>query len=180
MAINVLDTIQNPLTVLRAEADEDTSLIDLTSEGDFAQKPSDAFEILTDESGLNSLVNDAFIMFSGGNAALKIFTWRLFAWLRANGPAQLVASGTGILGSQAVIIQPNGSAATNKFWADTLVVTTFSWPKQVKTTPGGGNNSVAQISLELMGRKYWKMQIEDADGSTGDQAGDISVYWNQK
>lgn len=180
MAINVLDTIQNPLIVLRAEANEEASPINLVSEGDFAQKPSDAFEIRTDGSGLNSLANDAFIMFSGGDAALKTFTWRLFSWLAINGPAQLVAFGTGTLGSQAVIIYPNGSAATNKFWAHTLVVTAFSWPKEVRATPNGGNNSVAMLSLDLMGRKHWKMQIEDADGLTGNEAGDISAYWSRK
>lgn len=176
----VLDTIQKQLTVLRAEANEEASPINLATEGDFAQMPADALEIRTDEAGLNSLVNDAFILFCGGPAALKIFTWRLFAWLAINGPAQLVAYGTGTLGSQAVVIYPNGAAATNKFWADTLVVTTYYWPKEVKATPNGGNNSVATLSLDLMGWKHWKMQIEDADGLTGSEAGDISAYWSQK
>ena len=90
------------------------------------------------------------------------------------------AQRAGRTGSQAVVVYPNGEAAPDKFWLDTLAVTSYSWPKAVKATVGGGNDSVAMLSLFTGGWPYWKMQIEDADGSNGDEAGDVSVWWKRK
>lgn len=164
---------------LRAPANEDASPIDLTSEGDFDQKVNEAIEIKSnDHNVLNA--NDIFIALAAGSAASKTLIWRLFAWAKDNGMAQQVAYGTGETGAQAVVKYPNGEIATDKFWCDTLVVTAYSWLKAIKATIGGGNDSVGMLSLQTFAWTWWFMQIEDADGSTGNEAGDVSVWWRNR
>ena len=66
-----------------------------------------------------------------------------------------MATGTGILGSQAVVKYPHNAApATNKFWADTLVITNEYWMKEIEATAAGGN-SVSKMMLPILclGRK---------------------------
>ena len=164
---------------LRAPADEDASPINLTSEGDFDQMVSGAIEIRGDAGGIVHEEN-IFIALAAGAAADKRLTWRLFNWAKQNGMAQQVGYGTGKTGSQAVVKYPNTVAATNKFWWDELVVSDYSWLTPVEATVGGGNNSVAMISLRILGGTYWFMQIEDADGASGDEAGDVSVWWRRR
>lgn len=166
--------------MLRAAANEDSPVIDLTSEGDFDHKPASAIELKSNDFGLGSLAGDIFIALAAGAAANKTLTWRLFTWAKLNGMIQQVAYGTGRTGSQAVVVYPDKVAAPNKFWLDTLVVTAYSWPLPVKATVGGGNDSLAMLSMQTFGFPFWLMQIEDADGSTGDEAGDVSVWWKRK
>lgn len=165
--------------LLRAAADEDASPINLTSEGDFDQKVSGAIEIKSDAGGIVG-VNNMFIALAAGAAENKTLTWRLFNWAKFNGMAQQVAYGTGKTGSQAVVKYPNAATATNIFWCDDLSVTEYSWPTPVEATVGGENNSVAMLSLRILGSTWWFMQIEDADGATGAEAGDVSVWWKRR
>ncbi|KKN70115.1 hypothetical protein LCGC14_0434400 [marine sediment metagenome] len=189
--MNNLTTLAHGLLIARNEADEDVSLLDLTTEGDYASIPSvlgntgvGVIDLLKDkyDGATEMIVNGIEFMFSGGSAADKTFGWRVLAWKTANGPARLIAVGTGILGTQAVVTYPlipgGGTAlATNKFWADTLVVTARNWPKGIESTDSVGNNSVSSIWVDDAGYRFWKIEITDADGSTGTEAGDISVYF---
>jgi len=187
-----LTTLSQKLRIARNEADEDSTLLDLTSKGDFANKPSvlgdtgvGVIDILADEvvSVFESLssetrVNGIEFIFCGSSAAAKTFGWRLLAWRNLNGPARLFAVGTGELGTQAVVTYPhNGATATNRFWADNLVVTWENWPKDVEATDTGNSNSVASVWLDDCGYRYFKVEITDADGTTGTEAGDIASYW---
>jgi hypothetical protein len=89
-----------------------------------------------------------------------------------------LAVGTGELGTQAVVTYPhNGVTATNKFWADNLVITYENWPKDLEATDTGNSNSVASVWMDDCGYRYWKVEITDADGSTGTEAGNIASYW---
>lgn len=170
------ETTHQSYVVLRAEADEDTA-IDLTSAGDFASKPSLAIWLKPNEFG-SGIENQLIITVIGGDAANDIFSWRLYAWRRANGPAELVAYGTGILGTQAVVKYPHSSAtATNKFWADSFVIIAQYWPKTVTATPIGGN-SVGKLKLDGTGAEWWLLEITDADGATGIEAGDLTGYYS--
>lgn len=164
---------------LRAPANEDASPIDLTTEGDFEQIVSGAIEIKSNDHNVLT-ANDIFIAIAAGPAHSKTLTWRYFAWAKQNGMCQQVAYGTAETGSQAVVKYPNGETATNIFWCDTMVVTAYSWLKAVKATPGGGNDSVGMISLQTFEWPWWFMQIEDADGATGAEAGDVSVWWKRR
>jgi hypothetical protein len=181
--MDVLQTLAHQYFIARNEADEDTDTLDLTSEGDFANRPAESGTFLGAvdvNTGLTSKVpvNGITFAFTGGAAADKTFTWKLFAWKCGNGCARQVAQGTGALGTQAVIRYPhNGVAATDKFWTDTLTVTWWNWYKEVRSTDTTGHNTQAEIWLDACGWRYWYIEIADADGSTGTEAGDVAAYY---
>lgn len=128
------------------------------------------------ESVTEMKANGIEFSFCGGSAAGKTFGWRILSW-RVRGPARLLAVGTGELGTQAVGIYPhNTSTATDKFWADNLVITWYNWPKRVKATDTGNSNSEASIWFDDCGRRYFKIEITDASG-VGAEAGNIAAYW---
>ncbi len=190
--MNTLGTISHKMNVARLEANEDASPLDLTTAGDFASKPTgtlDLFErsVFTTDKQITPVKaelvpNGIEFNFSGGSAAGKTFTWKLYAWRNENGPAKYGATGTGELGTQAVVKYPhNGLTATNKFWADKIIVTWHNWPKEIESTDEDGNsNSVGSLWMDDAGYRYWFFEIADADGSTGTEAGDVAVwfgYW---
>ena len=171
----VTSTYQSPLAVLRAEADEDAATLaaclDLTTLGNFANKPTTAVSLHS--SAPVSYANGIEIYFCGGTAADETFSWALYLWRSTNGPARLVAYGTGTLGTQAVIIYPQGGAATNKFWADTLTVT---WTCMNFSVSTGAVNSVATLQGDARGYQYVDVKIYNANDA-GAEAGDITAYY---
>ena len=177
------ETYHAPYTLLRAEADEDpnttigSTLVDLTAGGDFASMPANAAR-LGSSSGPNNAVGAIQLIFCGGGAAGKTFTYTIYAWRTDNGPAEFVATGTGTLGTQAVVAYPhNRATATSKFWADTLTVT-GRWNKTVTSTDTTGNNEVAKLLFDFCGYEYIYVEISSADGSTGTEAGNVAVYYS--
>ena len=177
------ETYHAPYNLLRAEADEDpnttigSTLVDLTTGGDFASMPATVVR-LGSSYGPNNAVGAMQLIFCGGSAASKTFTYTIYAWRPGNGPAEFVATGTGTLGTQAVVKYPhNGAAATSKFWAHALTVT-GRWNKTVASTDITGNNEVAKLLFDFCGYEYIYVEITGADGSTGSEAGDVSVYWS--
>ena len=187
---NNLTTLSHKLYVARGEADENgavgaPAVITLATEGDFAQKPATALDLLSldlltpqDGTSAEMVQNGISFMFSGGSAAGKTFTYNIYVWGNENGPAMHIIQGTGTLGTQQVVRYPhNGVAATNKFWADTLALTWESWVKEVEVTETTGRNSIAQVWFDAAGIRYVFVEIAGADGSTGTEAGDIAVYY---
>lgn len=186
-----LTTLSHKLYVARQEADENGAadapdIFVLATEGNFAQKPSTALDLQKKDLFIpQSLIGPAVLIqnglafsFMGGAAADKTFTYDIFTWANENGPAKHTVNGTGILGTQQVVVYPhNGVAATSKFWADTLVVTWENHPKEVESTDTTGHNSVAEVWLDGTGLRYWFIQISSADGSTGTEAGNISCFY---
>lgn len=161
-----------PYILLRTVTDEDTA-IDLTSEGDFANKPAAAIKFGTADTGAGR-ENTIVLAFCGGDSANDTFTYKVYVWRSTNGPAEPVCTGTGTLGTQAVVLYPhNFSTATSKFWADTLTVTA-RWLKGVKTTDSSGNNEMAKIAFDGCGVEWLYVEITNIDG-TG-EATDISIY----
>ncbi len=187
----ILSTLSYQLKIARNEADEETYL-DLTTAGDYASKPAvigatgkGIVDIFADrhESATISRVNGIEFFFSGGSAAGKTFSWRIIAWRNSNGMARIMAEGTGELGTQAVVrypLVPGGgtAAATDKFWADNLVITYENWVKEVEATDTGSSNSAASVWCDDAGYRYWLVEISDADGATGTEAGDITSFWS--
>jgi hypothetical protein len=181
-----LTTPFHKLFVARPEAAADSSFSDsLTTKGNFGNMPTGTVDLLNviqldptvDNSSTkviaDNLTNGIEFFFAGGNANDDPFTWNLYAWKNENGPARLAAEGTGVLGSQAVIKYPhNGLDATNKFWADTLVVTAERWIKDVEATTAGGN-SVSSVWIDSAGYRFWYIEILT---SVGDMAVFMS-YW---
>lgn len=170
----VQQTIQRGYEVLRAEATEDTEL-DLTTKGDFAQKPAAAIEIPVNNAG-GSVANFIQIIVCAGTAAGKKFDWRLLGWKGDNGPAELIAKGDdAILGTQAVVKYPHsGNTATSKFWCDTWVVDAYYWGKQVIGVDISGN-SVAKLVLDIFGYKWILLEIHNADANS---ASPFMAYWS--
>lgn len=189
--MNNLTTLSSKLRIARNEANEDASLLDLTTAGDYASKPSvlgatgvGVVDLLAEEvvSATEMKANGIEFFFCGGSANGKTFGWRIIAWRNSNGMARLMAVGTGELGTQAVVkypVVPGGGTeiATNKFWADNLVVTYENWPKEIEATDTGNSNSAASVWMDDDGYRYWKIEITDADGSTGTEAGNIAAFW---
>ena len=184
---NNLTTLSHKLRIARNEADEDAALLDLTSAGDHPNMPEiigatgvGVVDILSEKvvSTTETEVGALHFLFSGGSAAGKTFGFRLLTWGNSNYPAKLTAVGTGILGTQAVVTYPhNGSVATSKFWADTLVLTWTNWFKGMKSTDITGHNTYADVWFDAAGFRYWKIEITDADGTTGTEAGGVACYY---
>ena len=191
---NNLTTLSHRLFVARGEADENGAVgapaaIVLATAGDFAQKPATALDLFRkdllaprDAHIFPEMVqNGISFMFSGGSAADKTFTYNIYVWGNENGPAMHILQGTGTLGTQEVVVYPHNGVATgvgeDRYWADTLSLTWESWVKEVEVTETTGRNSIAQVWFDAAGVRYVFVEIADADGSTGTQAGDVAVYY---
>lgn len=158
---------------MRATGTENT-LLDLTSAGNFEQKPATGVVDLLSDSVLwtnNSIENPALTHNSETNG-MEIFvcgsathslsgTWYLTAWRNGNGPAKRVAQGTCTTGTQAVVKWPHNSVAVaNTFWCDQIVVTWSNWPKGVEATDASGNsNSVGSLWFDACGYRYWLLEF---------------------
>ncbi len=188
----ILTTLSHRLFVARNEADENgaagaPAVFVLATEGNFAQKPDtaldlqklDLFSPRATKHVAEMLQNGVAFSFAGSSAAGKTFTYDIFSWGNENSPARQAVNGAGILGTQQVIVYPhnNETTTTDRFWADTLTVAWENWPKEVESTNTTGRNTVAEVWLDDTGSRYWFIQISDADGSTGTEAGDISVFY---
>lgn len=175
----LLQTVYHKLFVARQEAAANTTFSDtLATAGDFASKPSSAIDLLDiirldpnvgtakDPKVIaETAINGITFAFAGGDANDDAFTWKIFAWRNENGPAELVADGTGVLGTQAVVKYPHNldATATNKFWADTLVISNEYWMKEIEATADGGN-SVSKIFLDAAGYRYFYVEIPTSVG----------------
>lgn len=173
-----LTSFTHRLFVGRAEAAANSTFSDtLATKGDSDNRPTATIDVLdpgfldpTTEVTKNlsiqaiSKANGIVISFAGGNADDDAFTWKIFGWKNQNGPAELVADGTGVLGSQAVVKFPhNGVAVANQFWADTLVVSNNFWIKRVDATDIG-SNSVAKVWFDTAGYRYFLIETPTAVG----------------
>lgn len=175
-ALTTLDTVHVAYLLARAEANENATVIDLTTEGDFAQKPAAAIQLRAKDDGTGHGGNVLEFVICGGAAAEKTFTYKIYAWRRTNGMARMVATGVGTLGTQAVVKYPHsGATATLKFWADTLTVTS-RWMKTVYSTDTTGNNEVASLHVDFTGYEWFHVEITNADGSS--EAGNVTVYYS--
>lgn len=172
-----LDTVHADWKLLRAEADEDTA-IDLTSAGDYDNIPSSAVPLRTADDGTGNGGNGIEIVFCGGSAANKTFTYKVYMWRRTNGMARMVVTGTGTLGTQAVVEYPSGDTATAKYWADILTVSRTNWMASAESTDETGHNEVASIKFDGCGYEWIYVEITSADGATGNEAGDVSAYYS--
>ena len=171
---------------MRAEADEDSSAIDLTAGGGgWANRPSSNFMVLPRESYHENIK----LIFSGGidantDPSNKTFSWKLYTWKDDDCPAEYVANGTGRLGTQNVVSLPDGTAkdtsGTNlRHWADTIAITTDAFVGVVDSIDAEGDNRVAKLRIQTRGYRYWYVEITSADGVTGTEAGAISVWYSR-
>jgi len=175
-AFYALDTYHCDLLLLRADANENATTLDLTTKGNFANMPSSAVRLSTRDDRLGHGGNGIEVTFCGGDTANDTFTYKLYGWRRRNGMARMIATGTGTLGTQAVVLYPHDSStATSIFWADTLSVT-YRWVTPVESSDTTGNNEAASLQFDFMGYEWLYCEITNADGS-GTEAEDVSAYY---
>jgi len=177
---NNLTTLSHRLHIARGAAAAATSL-DLTTKGDFANKPAGVLDIFTldvvtprDASVFaESPVNGIRFLFCGEGSANATFTYRLLTWGNENWPAKIVATGECTLGTQGVIKFPHNGETTGFLWADTISITYENWPKEIESTDTTGNDTVAELWMDGCGSRYWSMEIPTT--SVGGKL--VAVYW---
>lgn len=178
------DTWSEGWQLVRDTANEDAAtfaaaLALATSEGDFANKPTGAFEIKSSNRG-ESVGTAWCFTFSGipTNGDNDTFSFTAVGWAKRNGMAQVICNGDGRLGTQDVVIYPHSNTATSTaLWADYLSVDSKQdWPGNIGTFPATAADTVAQLVFDTTGLAWVQVFIYDADGSTSDEAGSITVY----
>lgn len=185
MAINSnaepLDTYQTGWNKIRAAAKEDAGTFAETialdsNEGDFAHKESTAFRIRATErkGSMYYSYGGAWVFtFFGSDAANDTFSFNLVGWSATNGMVQVICEGSGVLGSQDVVKEPDGTTAPGKYWADTITLDeTTKWPSV--GVYNSGDNEVAMLAVDLTGLEYIDFIIYDANGTA--EASTIGVY----
>ena len=185
-----LDTYHSSWHIIRADATEDaadfaTALPLATSEGNFANKPSGAFRIVPtggwDFGEGYSPGSKWMFAFCGDHEDGDTFSFNLIGWARLNGMAQVICEGNGTLGAQDVVIQPDGTADANGFWADTIALDEETkWPgTSIGDTNGvhvsnSGDNQVAVLIIETTGLEWIQFIVYDAAG--GAECATVAVY----
>jgi len=175
MRYSLRGTIKDIWHPLRAEANEDATAIDLTTGSAYASMPASAVKLPRYSASTGHGTGIAIIACAGA-AADKTFTVKLFAWRFKNGVAQRLASIACTTGTAGVVTYPSGGAATLKFWADTATVTSYR-VGSVYSVDGEGGNAVAEIFVVDDGFDYIYAEVSGADGSTGAEAGNVSLYF---
>jgi len=174
---------QEPWELLRGEASEDPNSaigsvsITRSTAGDFANKPATAKQIRTIDGTASPSVTIGLAA-CAGSAANKTFTTDIWVWRKINGMAQKICTIDWTTGTQQVVKYPHtGAAATNKFWADTATVTSYWFAGKTDSADEGGDNGVAVVQIVLYGEEWVYAEVKNADGETGNEAGDVSIYW---
>lgn len=175
---SALQTTQTALTEVRDDGGEDgaslAAILDIATAGDSASRPSDAWDL--GSYGAVSSGNSVYFNFAV-NADGATFKAACFAWGEENGPAQLVCTIDVTGGAQAVIKWPDSQLDVTRFWVDTATTVTDYWPKTVTVGgSGGANDLVTTLFFDGMGKRYYKWYVWDADGTTGTQASNVSIW----
>ncbi len=157
------------------------SAIDLTTKGNFANKPSDAVHFASDAEGHGNVqVMRSYMLCGTGGAGSTIeFTW--YEWRKVasptpgtthGGPAVVVCTGTATLGTQGVILFPDdGSSATGYTWADTVVISTQHTLKPMVVPTDQAHDGICKL-----GRDGWGTEWE-AVRWTGGTATAVKVFY---
>lgn len=173
-----LETAINAWQVARAEANEDSSTLDLTAEGDFSVVSVANGWFKVPEIAGKSRVNGLQFIAYGGNAANDTFNYRILTAAIANGPAEPVEIGQGILGTQPVLIDPaTGAEKSNRFWVDTFGTITNYWWIAGSGKVSNASNFIDGRRIDGLGSGWYKIEVTNADNTTGIEAGNIKWFW---
>lgn len=163
--------------VARAEADEDATTLDLTTEGDFSEVSiANGWFQIPAVSG-RTRTNNVLIIASAGSAAAKTFDFRMLSAAAFNGPVEVVMTGQAETGTQPVVIDPTSKQAVTRFWVDNFNTIVSRWWSSPRSKDGGNNNFIDGIRFDGMGSGWYKIEVTSADGSTGTEAGDVKFFW---
>lgn len=114
----------------------------------FSDKPAQAKKMGYEANGVQ-------IYFAGTDADNETFDWKLYAYTEF-GPAELIAYGTGTLGTAVT-----GNA--DEYYADTLTITGQYWYKVVAIMDTT-NNRIARLAFDLCGRRYIYVEFSNIGG----------------
>ena len=133
-----LDTYHSSWHLVRETADEDgatfAAVYNLTTAGNFANKDSNSvvnggpFKITSLRTGIGHegySPGGAWVFAICGknyNNVDDTFSFNIAGWSKINGMLQTIAEGDGVLGTQAVIIYPDGGDAVGELVSETSVV----------------------------------------------------------
>ena len=152
-----------------------------TNKGNFASKDpcsvilGGAFPIRSSNRGISVGGAWAFII-CGGLADDDTFSFDILGWAIANGPAQVIAHGDGVIGTQDVVLYPDDSAAAASiWWADTLNIDTVAdWPGSIGIY-NSGNDEICMLVIDMTGLEWVQFVMYECDGS-GTEASNLTVY----
>lgn len=173
----------SPLILLRAEANENTTLIDLSVDGG-TSKPTNAVRL--PHTGKDMPVNALVFYFCGGPTYNKTFGFKLWGW-KPQGMAELICEGVGTIGTQAVVKYPDTDIdAPNRFWAKDLHISSEILQYHVSDCfyedcseqSKDACAHCAKLYGDNAGYEWIYCEIIDADGISEGEAGWISVYYS--
>lgn len=156
----ILETKQEKYYVLKTLGVDDTALV-----WSGASQTVDNFTIAGATIEIYeppTRANAAIVVFHGTDAANETLNWMLVGWRGKDDPAEFIANGTAILGTQRV-----AKATAAELWADTISITSQKWLTTVSVVDSG-NNRMAKLAFDLCGLKRVAAVIQKSTAaSTG-------------
>lgn len=165
-----LDTYHSSWHLIREAADEDgetfADVYDLTTAGNFANKDSSSvaaggpFRIPAYQAGVRAEGHSPgsrwMLAFCGKNYndTDDTFSFNVIGWSKTNGMLQNIAEGDGVLGTQGVIVYPDGGDAVGELASETAVAYDHSGGAQdtyFTVTNGGFDGAVAGMLAYVTG-----------------------------
>jgi len=105
------------------------------------------------------------------------FKWKLYGY-RWNGPAQLIAYGTGNLGDVAVVAHPVTGAAVTAYYADYLTITAQKWPSAVAVYDvGASSGEIATIVFDGLGISHLRLELTDCTAATENETDELEAIY---
>ena len=172
-------TTQEGLTKVRSDGPEDstsmTNAFNYRLIGDFANKSSAVWTLPGTD---NETAANAVKFYFTTDGLGKTFNAVCYGYTAINGPSQMVCTIAATGGNMKVVSWPDTGlpAIHTRTWVDKIEIATY-WPKSVTTgSSGGGDEIVSCLWFDGMGCKHFKWYVWGADGSTGVEAGYVSIW----
>lgn len=108
------------------------------------------------------------------------FKWKLYGY-RLNGPAQLIAYGTGTLGDTAVVTHPQTGVSVTAYYADFLAITASEgiWKKKVALYDNASRSGgIATIVFDGMGISHLRLELTDCNASTTNETDQLEAVFS--
>lgn len=162
-----VDQVHSSWHLVRETADEDgatfAAVYDLTLESNFANKDSSTvaaggpffirpFNVGQGKEGHSPGTKWMFAIcgknydVAGDNVVDNTFSFNIVGWSKTNGILQNIVEGNGILGTQAVIVYPDGGDAVGELISLTAVVYTHASEKYTVTNEGFDGAAVGMMA----------------------------------
>lgn len=109
-------------------------------------------------------VGGVTLIFDGKGSAGDTFSWSLYGYRTVGpgniGPAEIIAAGTGILGTAV------SESGTGYLYADTIVITNPGSWYDVPVAIDSGNNRICKICFDFVGFKHLSVRFTAIGGTS--------------